>query len=116
MKRYVCFHVLYVRQCSRIGDGKAAEWASKKRVKILCNKRSEKTSKDLIRGSFLEIRALASLEEMLPRKTALLFFLEVCGKIIENRREQNRNGFTPCYDAHFYTFNLCISKTSLNLI
>lgn len=91
-------------------------------MKVFCNKKSKKTSKDLSTDFFLEIRALASLEDMFPGSIALQFFLDFYGKRIENRREKKIeiNNYhydsTPCYDAHFYTFNLLISKTSLNLI
>lgn len=90
-------------------------------MKVLCNKASKKINKDLIRDFFLKIRTLAPLDDMLPRNIALLFFLEVYEKRIENRREKieinNYNyEFTPCYDAYFYSFNPWISKTSLNLI
>lgn len=74
----------------RVGDRKTAKWDLKRNVKIFCNNRSEKTSKDLIKDFFLEIRRLASLENMLPRNTALRFFLEVYKRTIEIRRGKKK--------------------------
>jgi len=115
MNTNVSFHVSHAKQCNRINDGKCTKMEVKRKMEVLCNEWSEKSSEDLIRDSFVKIRALAPVEYMLPRNTALLFCRST-GR--ENKIEINNYyyGSPPCYDAHFYTFNLWISKTSLDLI
>lgn len=83
-----------------------------------CSKWSEKNSEDIFKDSFVKMRALASLEYALPGNTALL-----CRSMGKEQRTKENNtenmnyyGSPPCYNAQFYTFNLWISKTSLNLI
>lgn len=47
---------------------------AKRKMEVLCNKWSDKSSEDLIKDSFVKITAsLASLEYMLLINTALLF-------------------------------------------
>lgn len=75
MNRNVSFHVLHARQCNRISDGKSTKREVKRRkIKVLCNKWSEKSSEDFTWESFVKIRALALLEYTLPRNTALQLF------------------------------------------
>lgn len=87
MHRNVSFYVLHARQCSRISNGMSKKREVKRKMEVLCNKWSDKSSEDLIRDSFVKITALASLEYMLLINTALLFCRST-GK--EQRTKENK--------------------------